>query len=149
MDYHPVEDDQNVADWAPERVWKELEVNDGACLIDVRSKPEWIFVGVPDLSSIGRRVVFSEWISYPETRANPSFVEQVTHELGSHSLNTFFFICRSGVRSRAAAIEVSKSHAKAVQCVNVAEGFEGDLDHHRRRGYVNGWKFKKLPWRQT
>ena len=48
-----------------------------------------------------------------------------------------FFICRSGVRSMRAAQAVSSAlSAKGtpVDCINVAEGFEGDLDERGRRG---------------
>ena len=37
----------------------------------------------------------------------------------------------------------------ATHCTNVAEGFEGDLDSEGRRGRVNGWKVRGLPWRQS
>ena len=32
--------------------------------------------------------------------------------------------------------------------VNVAGGFEGDIDGEGHRGHVNGWKAANLPWRQ-
>lgn len=152
MDHNFVQDDQRIDDWIPEMVWNELETNDRSCLVDVRSKPEWTFVGVPDLSSIGRKVVFSEWVSYPEMEVNPSFIRQVSDEIESISPDTIFFICRSGVRSKAAARAFSSAteiSEKTMRCMNVAEGFEGDLNRHLRRGHVNGWKYKNLPWRQT
>ena len=31
---------------------------------------------------------------------------------------------------------------------NVTHGFEGDLDAHRHRNSVNGWRFDGLPWEQ-
>jgi hypothetical protein len=33
-------------------------------------------------------------------------------------------------------------------CHNVADGFEGPLDQHRRRGMAAGWKAAGLPWLQ-
>ncbi len=140
------------ADWPPEEAWKELETNRRSCLVDVRTRPEWVYVGVPDLRSIGRRVVFAEWSSYPEMRRNPSFSAEVMAGLDADWPERIFFICRSGARSKAAALAFSESAetaGKPAQCLNVAEGFEGDLDSGFRRGRVNGWKVKGLPWRQS
>jgi rhodanese-related sulfurtransferase len=56
------------------------------------------------------------------------------------------FLCRSGARSRAAAVALTGlGFAKAF---NVAGGFEGDPDGERHRGNINGWKAAGLPWRQ-
>ncbi len=55
-------------------------------------------------------------------------------------------LCRSGARSRAAAIALTD--AGFGPCYNVAEGFEGDRDHARHRGSVGGWKVAGLPWQQ-
>jgi rhodanese-related sulfurtransferase len=58
-----------------------------------------------------------------------------------------FLICRSGARSRAAAIALTGagfSHA-----YNVAGGFEGDADGAGHRSNKNGWKAAELPWRQS
>ena len=57
------------------------------------------------------------------------------------------FLCRSGARSRAAAIAMTR--AGFTQAFNVAGGFEGDLDGERHRGHDNGWKAAGLPWRQA
>jgi len=56
------------------------------------------------------------------------------------------FLCRSGARSRAAAMAATA--AGYARAYNVAEGFEGDLDAEGHRGRVNGWKVAGLPWRQ-
>lgn len=141
-----------VADWSPVQTWKELESNPKSCLIDVRTRVEWMFVGVPDLSSIGRKTAFVEWHVYPEMRQNDSFVQQVATSFGTEWPDTIFFICRSGVRSQAAAVEFSNSATmmgQEVQCFNVAKGFEGDLGPSYQRGQHNGWKFDQLPWQQS
>jgi rhodanese-related sulfurtransferase len=57
------------------------------------------------------------------------------------------FLCRSGVRSRAAAIAMTR--AGFSRAYNIAGGFEGDLDGERHRGAANGWKAAGLPWKQT
>ena len=56
------------------------------------------------------------------------------------------FICRSGGRSRMAAIEMTSHGFK--NCFNVSGGFEGDHNAEGHRGTVDGWKFSKLPWKQ-
>jgi rhodanese-related sulfurtransferase len=40
-----------------EETWSRLQSDAGSILIDVRTAGEWAFVGVPDLSSIGKRLV--------------------------------------------------------------------------------------------
>ena len=55
-------------------------------------------------------------------------------------------ICRSGARSRAAAIALTR--AGFTQAFNIAGGFEGDADAQGHRGNLNGWKASDLPWRQ-
>jgi rhodanese-related sulfurtransferase len=57
------------------------------------------------------------------------------------------FLCRSGARSRSAAIALTQ--AGYGRAYNVAGGFEGDLDGDRHRGHKNGWKAAGLPWKQT
>ena len=152
MDRDPARDRFEIADSPPEEAWRELAANRRSCLVDVRTKPEWMYVGVPDLSPIGRRVIFTEWNIYPDMRINACFAAELRAGLGSEWPETIFFLCRSGVRSKAAAAAFSGTAAaigSPVRCVNVAEGFEGDLDGSFRRGRANGWKVKKLPWRQS
>ena len=55
-------------------------------------------------------------------------------------------LCRSGARSRAAAIALTE--AGFAQAFNIAGGFEGDADGEGHRGNRNGWKAENLPWRQ-
>ncbi|MDJ0930903.1 rhodanese-like domain-containing protein [Breoghania sp.] len=58
-----------------------------------------------------------------------------------------YFLCRSGVRSRAAAIVMTEAGYK--NYFNVANSFEGPLDEHCHRGTLGGWKHQGLPWRQS
>ena len=134
------------SDVGPEEAWRILAENPKAVLVDVRTAPEWSFVGVPDLSTLGREAVRIEWQSYPTMAANPEFVTQVS------SVNTdknvpLFFLCRSGARSRAAAIAMTR--AGYTRAYNIVGGFEGDLNAERHRGTASGWKASGLPWRQT
>ena len=136
----------------PDEVWAELANNPDSALVDVRTRPEWSFVGIPDLSGIGRTVVLAEWRLFPELRINPEFADEVLSAFDGVSPKNLFFVCRSGSRSREAARWFSEVSARAgapVRCVNVAEGFEGDLNADRHRGHKNGWKVHNLAWKQS
>ena len=129
--------------------WDILKADPKAQLVDVRTMAEWNFVGLPDLSALERRVLTVEWQSYPSMAANPDFVEQTSELLagaGAGPDDAVLFLCRSGGRSRAAAIAMTK--AGFSRAYNIAGGFEGDPDAHHHRGQRNGWKVADLPWRQ-
>jgi rhodanese-related sulfurtransferase len=117
----------------------------GAVLIDVRTVPEWQFVGVPDLSVQGKDVLFIEWQRYPEMQINDGFVDAV-RDAGVGPDQAVFLLCRSGVRSKAAAKALTDAGYRFAY--NVSEGFEGDKDDRGRRGHVGGWRYHDLPWRQ-
>ena len=136
----------------PDQAWEELAGNPDSILVDVRTLPEWSFVGVPDLSGIGKAVIFAEWRSYPHMQPNSGFFESVESHFGPDWPDTAFFICRSGSRSREAAAAFSgqaNRSGRRLKCINVAEGFEGDLDPSGHRGRVNGWKYRGLAWKQS
>lgn len=141
-----------VGEVSPPAAWKHLEEIRDSVLIDVRTKAEWSFVGVPDLSPLGRDVVYVEWQSWPDMSQNPQFVETVLEKLDGRWPSEMLFLCRSGGRSLRAAAAVS-DHLSATghdaTCINVAEGFEGDLDAEKHRGGLTGWKAHGLPWRQS
>lgn len=121
-----------------------------AQLVDVRSKAEWTFVGVPDLAELGKEVLLIEWQRYPEMEVAPEFVDAVTHELsriGTGPGDPVLFLCRSGVRSLAAARAMAAAGWR--DCRNILGGFEGPLDPSKHRGSVSGWKVSGLPWIQT
>jgi rhodanese-related sulfurtransferase len=137
-------------DLSTAEAWSLLEKEPKAQLIDVRTTAEWSFVGVPDLSSVGRDAFLVEWQSYPDMSMNPQFVDMVANAVrkaGATSDTPLLFLCRSGARSRAAAIAMTR--AGFGKAYNIAGGFEGDLDDSRHRGQRNGWKSQGLPWRQS
>ena len=130
--------------------FEALAADPRAQLVDVRTKAEWTFVGVPDLSSVGRQPVLAEWQQFPAMTADPHFAERLSGALAQAGLGqdtTLFFICRSGARSLAAAKAMAA--AGFGNCINVSDGFEGDVDEKRHRGGVNGWKAAGLPWVQS
>lgn len=132
-------------DVTPEAAWQGLAQDRGARLIDVRTQPEWSFVGVPDLSSLGKKVALASWQVFPGMAVDGDFAAKVRAQMGD-AQGPFYFICRSGARSRAAAIAMTE--AGLGPCFNVAGGFEGDKNSNGHRGKSNGWKVAGLPWLQ-
>jgi rhodanese-related sulfurtransferase len=130
--------------------WELLKSDPRAQLVDVRTIAEWNFVGVPDLSSLGRRAHCIEWQQFPTMAANPDFAAEAAaavQSAGADRNTPILLLCRSGARSRAAAIALTQ--AGFAQALNVADGFEGNLDGERHRGLTSGWKASGLPWRQS
>ena len=133
-------------DLSVQDAWALLKSDPKARLVDVRTSAEWNFVGIPDLSELGREVALVEWQVFPAMQVNPGFVAQAEGNAADKSAPVLF-LCRSGARSRAAAIAMTRAgYAKAY---NIAGGFEGDFDGERHRGRKNGWKASGLPWKQT
>ncbi len=137
-------------DISPEEAWATLHRHPKAQLVDVRTAPEWNFVGMPDLSGLGRQLHLVEWQTYPGLHTNPDFAATLNASLraaGAGPEDPVLFLCRSGGRSRAAAIAMTE--AGFACAFNVAGGFEGDADAAGRRGARNGWKAAGLPWKQS
>jgi len=111
----------------------------GARLIDVRTRPEWDYVGrVPDS-------VLVEWNLYPDGARNPDFMAQL-QSAAPHRDAPVLFLCRSGVRSDHAARAARA--AGYTRAMNILEGFEGDKDAAGQRGSLGGWRKARLPWIQ-
>lgn len=139
--------DQDYAgDITATEVWNLLAADSAAQLVDVRTQPEWSFVGVPDLGRLGKRPVFVSWQLYPEMTVNPRFADELRGQ-GIKPGQPLYFLCRSGARSRAAAKAMTA--AGFSPCYNVAGGFEGDLDADKHRGRLGGWKAADLAWTQS
>ena len=115
-------------------------VEQGAAkIIDVRTKFESDYVGrIPNSTLI-------EWKQIPSGELNPQFLKQLS-EAGTPQ-ETYLFLCRSGVRSHAAAIAATQ--AGYTNALNILEGFEGDLDAEQHRGTAGGWRKAGLPWIQS
>jgi glyoxylase-like metal-dependent hydrolase (beta-lactamase superfamily II)/rhodanese-related sulfurtransferase len=113
--------------------WKAGE----AVLIDVRTDAEREWVGfVPDALALA-------WKQWPGMALNPAFDENLRAAIppGKKAL----LLCRSGVRSIAAA---KRATELGIEAYNILEGFEGDPDEHAHRGRKGGWRYHGLPWRQ-
>ena len=111
----------------------------GAKLVDVRTKPELAYVGkIPGSLAV-------EWQTYPGGRENPEFLAELAAAVPKDQ--PVMFLCRSGVRSNAAAEAATRAGWK--EAYNILEGFEGDKDANQHRNTVGGWRKAGLPWTQT
>lgn len=133
-------------DVAPATAWKILSERKEAVLVDVRTRPEWNFVGLPDLEPLAKKPALIEWQVFPSMQPNPDFVTALSGVLTDKD-TPLLFLCRSGARSAAAAKAMTAAGYSI--CLNVADGFEGPLDAEAKRGSAGGWKAATLPWRQT
>lgn len=133
-------------DVTPAVAWKILGELKEAILIDVRTRAEWNYVGVPDLAGLDKKPGLVEWQVFPSMQVNPDFVSALSEALADKDV-PLLFLCRSGVRSVAAAKAMAAAGYST--CLNVADGFEGPLDAQGKRGATRGWKAAGLPWRQT
>jgi rhodanese-related sulfurtransferase len=137
-----------VEDVSAVSAWDSLSSDRHAQLIDVRTRAEWTYVGLADLSPLGKQPILVEWQTYPDNRLNDGFVARCSTELaerGAVKDTALFFLCRSGARSQSAAHAMRS--AGYTRCFNIAEGFEGPLDARQRRA-AKGWKHDGLPWVQ-
>lgn len=133
-------------DVTPLTAWKILGEIRAATLIDVRTRAEWNYVGVPDLAGLDKKPGLVEWQVFPSMQINPEFVDALSGALADKDV-PLLFLCRSGVRSVAAAKAMAAAGYST--CLNVTDGFEGPLDAQGKRGATRGWKTAGLPWRQT
>ena len=145
-------------DIEPKEAWRLMR--EGALLVDVRTPAEWSFVGTVDHTGtpeaedagaghVEQEPVLLPWQDYPSMSVNTAFADQLEVELARRGLGPdtpLAFLCRSGVRSLAAARAMTaRGYSRSY---NIAGGFEGDRDTYGHRGRVNGWKVAGLPWRQ-
>jgi rhodanese-related sulfurtransferase len=138
-------DETYAGDIMPSEAWSILADNPKAVLIDVRTTAEWAYVGKADTSSLDKEPISLEWKLFPAMESNPDFAAEVSSKVSDKEA-PLLFLCRSGVRSKAAAILMTGEGYSA--CYNIANGFEGDKDDEGHRGRVGGWKVEGLPWVQ-
>ena len=123
-------------DVSPELAYEWWQTGE-AELVDIRSDAERDWVGfIPDAVPLA-------WKQWPGMVMNPQFdaAIQAAVPAGKKAV----LLCRSGVRSIAAA---KRATELGLQAYNILEGFEGDPDAQAHRGHVGGWRFRGLPWRQ-
>ncbi len=114
-------------------------VADGAAvLVDVRSDAEREWVGfVPGALPLA-------WKQWPGMVPNAGFDDGLRE--GVPAGKKAVMLCRSGVRSIAAA---RRATDLGLEAYNILEGFEGNPDADGHRGRVGGWRFRGLPWKQN
>ena len=124
-------------DISPQLAWSWVQ-SGKAVLVDVRTDAERAWVGfVPDAQPLA-------WKDWPGMAMNPGFDAGI-QALGEGG-KALVMLCRSGVRSVAAA---QRATELGLEAYNILEGFEGDPDAHAQRGRLGGWRFHGLPWRQS
>lgn len=123
-------------DVSPLLAWQWVQRSQ-AVLVDVRTDAEREWVGqVPGAVAVA-------WKQWPGMAMNPDFDTQLRAAVPQGG--TAVLLCRSGVRSVAAA---RRAAALGLQAYNVLGGFEGALDAQGQRGHCEGWRWSGLPWRQ-
>lgn len=125
--------------------WQALTSDPAAVLIDVRTAPEWAFVGVPDLQSLNKQAALISWKVFPTMSVNPQFADQLS-EVAPDREAPLYFLCKTGGRSLDAAC-FATAHGYR-HCFNIADGFEGPLDARCHRSTQAGWRADALPWVQ-
>jgi sulfur dioxygenase len=136
---HPIDQSQRgyEGDISPQLAWEWTSKGE-AVLIDIRSDAERAWVGfVPGTPAL-------EWKHWPGMAINPHFDQEL--EKISPKGTKVLFLCRSGIRSIAAA---QRAQSLGYSAYNILEGFEGDPDSHAQRGKRGGWRFLGLPWAQN
>ena len=109
-----------------------------AILIDVRTDAERAWVGfVPGAVALA-------WKQWPGMVMNPAFDEGI--RAAAQPGKKLVLLCRSGVRSIAAARRAAEL---GLEAYNILEGFEGDPDAQGQRGHTGGWRYRGLPWQQS
>ncbi len=140
----------HAGDLAAEEAFELIRSDPAAVLVDVRTKAEWSYVGMPDLSALGNAPILLEWQQFPAMGVDADFAAKLDDMLaarGTAKGKPVLFLCRSGVRSLAAAQAMAARGY--TRCLNISGGFEGHPDESRHRGRIDGWKAKGLPWVQS
>jgi rhodanese-related sulfurtransferase len=119
-----------------EKVKNFLETNPNSVVLDVRTEEEWNGVGKPDAESLNSKTFFISLLLGPDRQKNENFIKDFLQKKISKKDN-ILVICRSGVRSMAAAKLLQQEGYKNL--VNISDGFEGNPVTG------DGWKKSNLP----
>ena len=137
----------SVGDVTASEAYDQIKREPKAQVVDVRTRAEWSFVGVPDLSADrqgGHPGGVAALSRHGEVASD--FVANLERELaGAASGRTTrsTILCRSGARSLAAAQAMTA--AGWGNGHNISGGFEGPPDPERHRGKIGGWKAPASP----
>jgi rhodanese-related sulfurtransferase len=125
--------------------WQVLSQEANSYLIDVRTNIEWQTIGIANLQSIDKETKLISIKLLPNMSYNNDFIPELL-KIAPDKAAKLFFICKSGGRSKEAALLASQYGYK--HCYNVLYGFEGELSQDAFGNTVGGWKALNLPWRQ-
>ena len=120
-----------------------------AVLIDVRTNKEHLEIGIPDLREIGRDTFKIEWRNSILPGSRKRFLNDFNKNLSHRDEAKYLFICRSGIRSKFAALTVEESFKTGNyngMCFNIEDGFEGFEQPSVYPQNPTGWKNLGLPW---
>jgi rhodanese-related sulfurtransferase len=124
-------------DISPALAWQWMQAGEGL-LVDVRTDAEREWVGfVPGALALA-------WKQWPGMAMNADFDAGLIAVVPAGF--KVLMLCRSGVRSIAAA---QRATELGLQAYNILEGFEGDPDALGQRNQIAGWRRRGLPWRQN
>jgi rhodanese-related sulfurtransferase len=126
-----------------------LKEDKNAVLIDVRTNKEHLDVGIPDLTEIGKYTYKIEWRNSIIPGSRKRFLNDFNKNLSHHDETKYLFICRSGIRSKFAALTVEESFKSGNyngMCFNIEDGFEGFEQPSVYPQNPTGWKNLGLPW---
>jgi rhodanese-related sulfurtransferase len=121
-------------------------------LVDVRTRPEYQFVGHPEgaynipLRFWSGKLGKKEY----EEADNPDFARDLLARFNPKT-DTLFFMCLSGSRSWVAADEAVKAGWPEDKVFSIMGGFEGDKITFKKSAYygqrkLGGWRNEGLPW---
>ena len=130
--------------------WRDLEATADATLIDVRTAAEWAFVGLPALTAMDKSLLLVAWNEFPSGAQVPDFAGRLKAALAEAGIGfdaPLYFLCRSGARSRSAAIVATAEGYR--HAYNIEKGFEGALGADGHRATPGSWKGEGLPWVQS
>ena len=123
-------------DITPNLAWQWVQSGE-AVLVDVRTDAEREWVGfVPGAVALA-------WKQWPGMALNDDFDAGLQAAVPAGK--KVVLLCRSGVRSVAAARRATEL---GLEAYNILQGFEGDADAQAQRGHVGGWRLHGLPWLQ-
>ena len=134
------------------------ERGDAVLFIDVRSKAEAVFLGMPTVADAllpleefnGDSAPWNDKANSYASDMNLDFVAQMKALIQSKGLDshaTIVLMCRSGSRSALATGLLAKYGFDHVY--SVIDGYEGDVAKTGPKAgqrWVNGWRMQGLPW---
>jgi rhodanese-related sulfurtransferase len=135
----------------PDEAYEIVTTYTNACILDVRTKDEWKWVGHPGANELGEGAALIGKvinISYFIERKgqfpvfNGSFLKDVDEFFEDYPDVTLITMCREGIRGTFAAALLEGA---GYNVMNMEEAFQGTAD---TRGYrtKNGWVKRGLPY---